>query len=125
MKFFVPEVDAAETESLYAALAAFSRSQVPPANQRIYSIEFVHDGEEWTATVGKQLKGFKTRTRRRKGKKVEVPTGISDAATVLAIFAGSPYLVVTDARPIRDVASAWVNPFLAGRPKEVEFFDEE
>lgn len=41
---------------------------------------------------------------------------------VLAIFPGSLYLVVTDARPLTPKASNWENPFMAGVPRSVTLF---
>jgi hypothetical protein len=54
--------------------------------------------------------------RRKAGMKVR------DPAVVLAIFPGVPWLVVTDARPVGTKLSAWVNPFMAGRPERFEYF---
>ena len=123
MEFFVPHATPEETEDVYASFAEWCGRSVPLRGKRIYSITFVHDGEEWTATVGSQLRGARTRKRRRQGRTVEVTDRLSDAAVVFAIFAGNPYLVVTNARPITDVVSAWVNPFMAGRPISVTHFD--
>jgi hypothetical protein len=92
-------------------------------DRRIYSIHFNHDGEEWIATVGEQLRGTRTRTRRRGGRNVDVTNELRDPATVLAIFSGTPFFVVTNARPITGLVSAWVNPFMAGQPNSVSYFD--
>lgn len=45
----------------------------------------------------------------------------TDPAIVLAIFAGDPYMVVTNGRPLGNAVSPSVNPFMAGEPDEVEF----
>jgi hypothetical protein len=92
----------------------------PPPDKRIYSIDFVHDGTHWTATVGEILKGTSTRLRTRGGRRVEVTTPVSDPATVLAIFAGNPYMVATTGGIA--VRSAWVNPFMAGIPTRMVYF---
>lgn len=122
MHFFVPKADPDEAESVYGQLAACCGRPVPAHGRRISSITFTHNGEQWTAEVGKRLSGSRTRQRRRKGGVVEVTTPLSDAATVLAIFGGAPYLVVTDARPLGGQISAWVNPFMAGQPTNVTYF---
>ena len=124
MKFFVPHATPEETEDVYASFAEMCGRGVPPPERRIYSIRFISDGEEWTATVGEQLRGTDTRTRRRKGQKVEVTRRLSDQAVVLAIFAGTPYMVATNARPLTGVVSKFVNPFMAGQPATVTFFEQ-
>ncbi len=123
MQFFVPHAEPESAEKIYADLARFARCVVPPAGRRIASIQFRHDGEDWTATVGAQLTGVRVETKRRKAGKVTVRTPLSDAAVVLAIFEGHPYIVVTDSRPLGDKSSHWVNPFLAGQPTAVTYFD--
>lgn len=124
--FSVPHAETPEeAERVYASFAEWCRVPVPPPGKRIHSITYVHDGEEWTATVGEQLRGRRTRTMRRKAGPTEVTTRLSDSATVLAIFPGSPYLVVTDARPITSRPSGWENPFMAGRPRGISYFDAE
>ena len=121
-RFFVPHATEEEREEVYASFAAWCHRAVPPADKRIFSITFTHDGEEWTATVGQSLRGVRIRKRRRQGRSVEVTEPVSDPAIVFAIFPGTPYMVVTNARPITPVVSAWVNPFMAGQPFGVKFF---
>ena len=101
------------------SLPEWQGGQIP--ERRIYSITFVHDGEEWTATVGEQLRGIKHRVTRSKGQQLERTTPISDAAMVLAIFPGAPYIVVTD-KGINQKYSKWENPFMAGSPVTVKYF---
>ena len=86
-------------------------------DERLYSISFRHDGEDWIATVGEQLRGTKTLVKRVKGKKIEGVVPLSDGATVVAIFPGTPYRVWLDGSP-----SAWTNPFYAGNPTVVVRF---
>lgn len=119
VKFFVPAAsDDEQAEEVYAEFARFAGHAVPERSARIRRIEFVHDGERWVAEVGQPLKGVKLdRTGSSTGRSV------SDQATVLAIFAGSPFMVVTTGRGVANVRSAWENPFMAGRPEEVEYFD--
>jgi hypothetical protein len=123
MEFFVPAATTENIDEVYTSFAKMCHASVPPPDRRIYSIRFIHDGEEWIATVGEKLRGTRTRTRQRGGRNVDVTNQLSDAATVLAIFSGTPYLVVTNARPITGIVSAWVNPFMAGQPESVTFFD--
>lgn len=123
MDFFVPLVrDSNEAEAAYAQLADSCNVTVPAPHERIYRITFVADGGEWTATVGEKLVG--TRAKRqgsgRPAREVKIP--LTDEATVLAIFPGTPFLVVTDARPLGDHVSKWVNPFMAGQPRSVTYF---
>jgi hypothetical protein len=123
--FFVPHATADTREQTYAEMAATCGRPVPPVGRRIFAIEWTHDGEEWTATVGETLRGVKTQRLRRGGVMRDVPTPLNDAATVLAIFAGSPYLVLTNARPLTAIVSHWANPFMAGRPSRVTYFDAD
>lgn len=120
--FFVPNAIDGKTEDLYAWLAGFAGRPVPPVGERIRRIAFVHDGETWVAEVGQLLRGTKTQMRTRRGQRRQVTTSLSDPATVLAIFAGVPFMVVTNARIDAAVRSQWENPFLAGQPDSVEYF---
>lgn len=115
---FTPE----QQEAAYAEFAAMCRHPLPEPGKRIYSITFTHDGEEWTATVGETLRGVRYKTVRSRGQKVEQRIPVSDPATVLAIFPGDPYFVVTSHRFWGNVRSAWENPFMAGRPQSVTYF---
>lgn len=123
MKFFVPHAVEGKDEELYEQLAKLAGRPVPSAAERIASIRWMHDGDEWTAVVGAQLRGTRTRMRTRQRKRVEVTTPLSDPATVLVIFPGSPWLVVTDAPPIGPSRSRWVNPFMAGVPTSSTRFE--
>jgi hypothetical protein len=123
VEFFVPAATAENIDQVYASFAEMCHASVPPLDRRIYSINFIHDAEEWTATVGEQLRGGRTRTRRRGGRNVDVTNQLSDPATILAIFPGKPFWVVTNAKPITGIVSAWVNPFMAGQPQSVTYFD--
>jgi hypothetical protein len=127
MRFFVPHADDDElAEDTYTKLAhwGWPPCPVPPAqSDRVYAIRFVHDGEEWTATVGESLTGTRTRKRTVRGHKRDVTEHLSDPAVVLAIYVGNPYKVVTTARPLTGQASKWENPFLAGVPTRVEHFE--
>lgn len=49
---------------------------------------------------------------------------VGDSASVLAIFPGNPYIVVTDAGRTGGLLSRWVNPFMAGKPRSVAYFSE-
>ena len=120
--FFVPAATPDNVESVYAGFAKWCSRTVPAMDRRIYSITYVHDGEEWTATVGEPLRGIRHRTSRSRGKKIERTVHLSDPAVVLAIFPGDPYMVVTNQRLAGNVGSAWENPFLAGRPESITYF---
>lgn len=121
--FFVPAATTDNQESVYAEFARWCGRPVPSPERRIYSITFVHDGEEWTATVGEALRGKRFRTTRSRGMKIEREQPVSDPAIVLAIFPGIPYIVVTNHRiGGRNVGSRWENPFFAGEPDSVTFF---
>jgi hypothetical protein len=117
--FFVPDSKPGNDEEAYEELAAMCNRGVPARDARIYSITYAHDGTEWTATVGEQLHGIRRRTVRSRGRRVEREQPVSDSATVLAIFAGVPYVVVTNAGLTASVRSTWVNPFMAGIPKAI------
>jgi hypothetical protein len=121
-EFFVPEAEPDESDSAYAELATLAQRKVPPMMDRIYSITFAHDGTEWTATVGERLKGHTIADPRARAKMRRIERPRSDSATVLAIFAGSPYMVVTDGGAIAGGRTAWENPFMAGHPTSVTFF---
>jgi hypothetical protein len=125
-QFFVPApAKPDKQESAYAEFAKWCGRAVPGPESRIYSITFVHDGEEWTATVSESLRGKRIRSTRSRGVKVEREQPVSDPAVVLAIFEGLPYMVVTNHRlGGRNVGSAWENPFLAGQPKSVTYFSK-
>lgn len=115
--FFLPGADADEQEAQYAAVAAFAETAPLPLVERIYSIAWRHDAEDWVATVGERLTGTKIVKRTERGRRVEREMHLSDPARVLAIFPGYPYRVVLDG-----TRSAWVNPFMAGNPKRVVRF---
>lgn len=121
--FFVPEASDDQAEQTYEALAAFAGRAPLPVERRIYEIVWMHDGEEWTATVGATLRGSLTKTKTVRGARREVTQRLSSSARVLAIFPGDPYLVVTDAQPIGPRPSDWANPLGAGGPSGVRRFD--
>jgi hypothetical protein len=47
---------------------------------------------------------------------------LTSPSRVLAIYPGTPFVVVTDAAPITGAPSEWANPFTA-EPDEVTWFD--
>lgn len=120
--FFVPAATAETQESVYANFANWCGVSVPPATKRVFSIVFRHNGEVWHATVGETMHGTKYSTHKVKGKKVERSQAVSDPALVLAIFPGSPFMVITNHRIAGNVGSRWENPFLAGEPESVTHF---
>ena len=122
--FFVPNASQEAQEATYAGLAARCNRPVPPAGERIYSISFEHNGEVWQATVGQTLSGTKVKTRKVKGRTISNEHALSDPAMVLAIFPGSPFVVVTNRGLVEGVRSQWENPFLAGRPRTIRRFSD-
>jgi hypothetical protein len=120
--FFVPSATTEMQESLYADFAKLCDRTVSDSGRRIYSIVFVHDSEEWTATVGETLRGVRHQTTKSQGTKSQPSHPVGDPALVLAIFQGAPFKVVTNHRIAGSVGSAWENPFLAGEPKSVTYF---
>lgn len=121
-KFFVPGASSDDQEQVYVELARWCRGIVPPLGNRVYSITYVHDGEEWTATVGQALRGVRRKTCRSRGVRSDQTIHLNDPATVLAIFPGTPYMVVTNHRIAGGVVSAWENPFMAGEPRSITYF---
>jgi hypothetical protein len=121
--FFVPAATTPEEqESVYASFAAWCSRPVPDLGARIYSITWIHNGEQWTATVGERLHGTKQQFARTRGRRVEHTVPLSDPALVLAIFPGVPFFVVTNHRIVGNIGSAWENPFMAGSPTSVVRF---
>jgi hypothetical protein len=115
MKFYIPGVEDDAAEERYAECAMLCGVAVPAVGERIESITFVHHGETWTATVGETLKGERVQTRQRNRRSAEIRTPLRDSATVLAIFSGEPYKILTDARPLTTLSSQWANPFDMGQ----------
>lgn len=116
-KFFVPDAAPGEYETIYARAAESCGCAVPPLGQRVYSITWIHSGEEWTATVGECLSGVRHKKAAR-GKKASV-VNLGDPAKVQMIFRGDQtYRVVTNWA----YGSRWVNPFLTGVPLSVILF---
>lgn len=115
--FFVPKLEPGEFEECYLALAAAANCAAPPLGSRIYSISFSSNGEQWTATVGQQLRGSVVKTSRRRGQRVEHTMHLSNSSTVLAIFPGVPFQVWHD-----QASRVWANPFLAGQPTSITYF---
>ena len=121
-RFFIPFAPSGTDEAAFQELAAWCHRPVPAPDERIRSISFRHDGVDWTATVGEQLQGIRETTTRRKGGGVNTKRDmLRDNATVVAIFAGAPFMVATNSPPVR---SAWVNPFMAGDIKSVRYFEK-
>jgi hypothetical protein len=121
-QFFVPAATDDERERIYGEFAKWCGTVIPDPGKRIYSITYVHDGTEWTAQVGETLRGTYIKRTRSKGHLIERTLRKSDPATVLAIFSGDPYMVVTNGRPLTGLVSDWVNPFMAGKPSSVTYF---
>ncbi len=122
-RFFLPASSPETAEDDFAQLADFARTRVPDHSQRTYSITFLHNGVEWTATVGKSLRGIPSLNSRSSGGRSGNGAPVSDPAIVLAIFPGDPYLVVTNDLFVGNTASRLANPFMAGRPLSITRFE--
>lgn len=121
--FFLPRADDDEqAERLYGALAEFAGCEPAPAGQRVHAIAFPADGARWEARVGEELRGRRATQQLRRGELLERIEELSSSTRVLAIYPGTPYVVVTDAQPITGAPSEWANPFSA-EPEEVTRFD--
>ena len=121
--FFLPRAaDDEQAERLYEALASFAGCEPAPPGQRVRSIRFTEDGARWTAEVGEALRGERTTQHVRRGELVERTETLTSATRVLAVYPGTPFVVVTDAQPITGAPSEWANPFSA-QPDEVLLFD--
>ncbi|MGY5884744.1 hypothetical protein [Modestobacter lacusdianchii] len=121
--FFLPRAsDDEQAERLYDALAEFAGCEPAPPGQRVRSIAFTEDGAQWVAAVGEQLSGRRTTQQLRRGELIERTEELSSPTRVLAVYPGTPYVVVTDAQPITGTPSEWANPFTA-RPDQVTLFD--
>src|SRR5689334_6459866 len=107
--FFIPDVPPEEQEARYAEMAAFAGLGPPPMAERVYSMRFRHDGIDWTATVGRPMRGVRGEMKRIRGQRVWKETPVFDATVIAAIFPGHPYYVFhTGGR------SPWQNPFMCG-----------
>jgi hypothetical protein len=90
---------------------------VPPIGERVYSISFESDGTLWVAKVGERLKGRKAKLV--KGKNVGWEEWwFDDPAYVLAIFSGSPFIVVV----LPDPHSHFRDQAIGATPIGIELF---
>jgi hypothetical protein len=121
--FFVPRAsDDEQAERLYDALAEFAGCAPAPPGERVQAIDFTHDGAQWRAEVGEELRGRRTTQQLRRGEVLERTVELTSTSRVLAVYPGSPFTVVTDAQPITGAPSEWANPFTA-EPDRVTRFD--
>jgi hypothetical protein len=121
--FFLPRAgDDEQAERLYDALAEFAGCQPAPPDRRVRSIAFSQDGARWIAAVGEELHGERRTQQLRRGELIERIETLTSTARVLAVYPGTPFVVVTDAQPITGTPSEWANPFDA-HPEEVSWFD--
>jgi hypothetical protein len=107
MEFFLPVTAEDEYEQRFAELARFAGASVPAPGARLWAVQWESDGEVWEATVGELLV------------RVTPPPRVQDSAAVMAIFPGTPYLIVTSAQPLTSLRSGWHNPISAGVPPQV------
>lgn len=64
--FFVPDVDGlpGDPEERYQELARRAGAVAPPHGERIRTVAFTSDREEWTATVGQTMRGTTSKGER-------------------------------------------------------------
>ena len=117
-QFFVPFVGPEDQEVTYTELAELVGAGVAQPSQRIFSITWKHNGVEWVAKVGEQLRGEAWVTQGRGRNKREVRVAHSSSDTVLAIFEGYPFLIAHD-----NNSRQWNLPILAGNPHTVVRFE--
>jgi hypothetical protein len=121
--FFLPRAsDDEQAERLYEALAEFAGCEPAPPGQRVQAITFPQDGAAWVAEVGEELRGQRTTQQLRRGELIERTEELTSSTRVLAVYPGTPFVVVTDAQPITGTPSEWANPFHAD-PGRVTWFD--
>lgn len=121
--FFVPFTTPHEGEAAYEDLARAAGLAAPALEQeRVFSMVFISDGEVWSATVGERLYGRRSYQGTFAGKPVARAFEGSDAALVLAIFPGTPYVVVTDGGKAANAPTRWPKVIAAGRPVAIERF---
>jgi hypothetical protein len=102
MEFFLPVTPEDDHEQRYGELARFAGAPVPVPAERLWVLRWEHHGEVWEATVGELLVRVRPTPR------------VQDSAAVMAIFPGTPYLVVTSAQPLTSLRSGWNNPISVG-----------
>ena len=119
--FSVPGFDPEEAEDAYQAMAGACGYPVPEPGRRVASISFVDDLGTWTATVGERLIGAANQGRVHGDQSQDI-TERHAAVTVMAIFPGTPYLVVTNGPPLGNAYSDLPNPIHA-TPQHVELFE--
>ncbi|MEX5716909.1 hypothetical protein [Geodermatophilus maliterrae] len=121
--FFLPRAsDDDQAERLYEALAEFAGCEPAPPGRRVQAIAFTQDGARWVAEVGEELRGQRTTQQLRRGELLERTEMLASTARVLAVYPGTPFVVVTDAQPITGTPSEWANPFTT-QPVDVTWFD--
>jgi hypothetical protein len=121
--FFLPRAgDDEQAERLYDALAEFAGCPPAPPHERVQAIAFTHEGTQWVAEVGEELRGERRTQQLRRGELIEATEHLTSSARVLAVYPGTPFTVVTDAQPITGAPSEWANPFTAD-PDRVTYFD--
>lgn len=100
-EFFVPgSADAGSADSgveaAYRRLAELTGAAAAPPGRRIRQVAFKVGRESWTAEVGRTMVGTRPEHRRRRGEFTTTTERLTGQATVLAIFAGTPFTIVTD-----------------------------
>ena len=142
--FFVPGAADAELsdaelsdadEAVYRSLAQVA-GRIPAApGRRIRQVAFKVGRESWTAEVGRKMAGTRPEHRRRKGEFTTTTEKLSGHATVLAIFEGTPFAIMTDEQtdeqpdeqqaasaPSASESSPSTNPHLVEKPSRVAYF---
>jgi hypothetical protein len=119
--FFVPgSADAGQPgadEAAYRRLAEIAGAVPAEPGRRIRLVAYRVGRESWTAEVGRKLSGTRPEHRRRKGEFTTTTEKLSGSSTVLAIFAGTPFTIVTDGDGDGDGDGATVD-----KPSRVVYF---
>ncbi|GAB3139663.1 hypothetical protein [Marisediminicola antarctica] len=114
-------------EAAYRRLAGLAGAVPAAPGRRIRRVAFKVGRESWTAEVGRKMAGTRPEHRRRRGEFTTTTERLSGHATVLAIFEGTPFVIVTDeeqaasALPASE-SSPSTNPILVDKPSRIAHF---
>lgn len=123
-EFFLPDAPdwlvaeaRATPEVTYETLAMLAGCSPLPASERIYSVTWMHNGEECVATVGRGIETNRPASSRRG------TASRTYRSTVLAIFRlGDERVLVTDRDPRQEWHDDWDNPLRYIRPTHEVLF---
>lgn len=121
-RFFVSGVAEGDAEQEYHRLAEVVGADASTPGRRVRQVFFKIGRESWVATVGRSPEGTRPEHRRVKGKLTTTTDKLADDSTVLAIYPGDPFVVVTDAAPVGTAESRWPSPVRA-KPSRIVYFE--